>query len=115
MADQVPMMDRPAYELVRLLEGLLDDGDQVRDTPFRPNTITIWGIRALLEPYGGKAHRWQWPHCFDCGHQSPNHSYGSCDLCGCVRTPEEVVNAAPDETLDDDVMSALRWDQENGS
>jgi len=107
------MMDRPAYELVRLIEAELDDADQVTDTPQRPNNIAVWGIRALLEPYGGKPHRWQWPHCFECGHQSPLHSYGPCDLCGCPMTPEEVVSGARDEELDEAVMQALRWEHEN--
>lgn len=110
--NDAPMMDRPAYELVRLIEAALDDGDQVTDTPQRPNHITIWGIRLLLEPYGGKPHRWQWPHCFECGHQMPLHNYGPCDLCGCPMTPEEVASGARDEDLDEAVEQALRHQQE---
>lgn len=106
------MMDRPAYELVRLIQDALDDADQVTDTPQRPNRIAVWGIRMLLEPYGGKAHRWQWPLCFECDHQMPMHLYGPCDLCGCPITTEEIVDGARDEALDEAVMQALRDDAE---
>jgi len=106
----LPMMDRPAYELVRLIEAELDDGDQFIDRPDRPNTIAIWYIRALLEPYGGKPHRWQWPKCFECSHQMPLHNYGPCDLCGCAMTPEEIAEGTRDEALDEDIIRALRED-----
>lgn len=110
---RTPMMDRPAYELVRLIEAQLDDGDQITDTPQRPNRFAIWGIRMLLEPYGGKPHRWQWPRCFDCDHQVPLHAHGSCDLCGCAITPEEITAGARDEDLDEAIEQALRYDQEH--
>jgi hypothetical protein len=113
---RLSMMDRPAYELVRLIEAMLDDADQVRDTPARPNLVAVWGIRALLEPYGGTPHRWQWPHCFDCGHQAPMHNnYGPCDLCDCMMTHAEVVAGARDESLDRDVEAALRLEAENNA
>jgi hypothetical protein len=111
--DRVPMMDRPAYELVRLIESYLDDADQFTDTPQRPNNIAVWGIRMLLEPYGGKAHRWQWPMCFECKHQMPLHKWGPCDLCGCAITPEEIIDGERDEGLDEAVEQALRFEQEN--
>jgi hypothetical protein len=107
------MMDRPAHELVRLIEAELDDADQITDTPQRPNNITVWGIRMLLEPYGGKPHRWQWPLCFECNHQMPLHNYGPCDLCGCAITSREIADGARDESLDDAVMEALRWEAEH--
>jgi hypothetical protein len=111
--NDAPMMDRPAHELVRLIEAELDDADQITDTPQRPNNITVWGIRMLLEPYGGKPHRWQWPLCFECNHQMPLHNYGPCDLCGCAITSREIADGARDESLDDAVMEALRWEAEH--
>lgn len=107
------MMDRPAYELVRLIEKYLDDADQGADTPQRPNRIAVWGIRMLLEPYGGKAHRWQWPTCFECEHQMPLHNSGPCDLCGCAITAEEIADGARDEALDDAIEAALRQEYES--
>ena len=107
------MMDRPAYELVRLIEAALDDADQVNDTPRRPNRIAVWGIRLLLEPYGGKPHRWAWPTCFECSHQMPLHQYGKCDLCGCPITTDEIIAGARDEDLDESVQEALRVERED--
>ena len=119
MADEtgqrvIPMMDRPAHELVRLIETYLDDADQGADSPQRPNYISVWGIRMLLEPYGGTAHRWQWPSCFECQHQLPLHNYGPCDLCGCAMTTDEVIAGVRDEELDDAIMEALRIEHEGG-
>lgn len=111
--NDAPMMDRPAYELVRLIEAELDDADQIIDTPQRPNNIAVWGIRMLLEPYGGKPHRWQWPRCFECDHQMPLHKYGPCELCGCAITAEEIIDGERDEALDEAVEQALRWEQEH--
>lgn len=108
-----PMMDRPAYELVRLIEAQLDDADQIADTPQRPNQIAVWGIRMLLEQYGGKAHRWQWPKCFECDHQMPLHAWSPCDLCGCPITEREIADGARDESLDESVEQALRYEREN--
>ena len=110
--DRTPMMDRPAYELVRLIEAHLDDADQITDTPQSPNRIAVWGIRMLLEPYGGKAHRWQWPLCFECKHQMPLHHWGPCDLCGCAITAEDIIDGKRDEALDEAVEQALRYEQE---
>lgn len=107
------MMDRPAYELVRLIEAALNDADQITDTPQRPNNIAVWGIRMLLEPYGGSAHRWQWPLCFECSHQLPLHNYGSCDLCDCAITPQEISDGARDEDLDESIQQALRHEREH--
>lgn len=104
-----PAMDRPAYELVRLIERALDDGDQVTDSPEHPNLYAIWGIRALLEEYGGKPHRWQWPACFECKHQLPlHHDYASCDLCDCMLTQREIADGARDDGLDAAIEEALR-------
>ena len=106
------MMDRPAYELVRLIEAMLDDADQIIDTPQRPNRVAVWGVRMLLEEYGGKPHRWQWPLCFECDHQMPLHAWSACDLCGCPITEREIADGARDTGLDDAIEAALRQEWE---
>lgn len=113
LSTRAPMMDRPAYELVRLIEAELDDGDQTVDTPQNPNRFAIWGIRLLLEPYGGRPHRWAWPKCFECDHQMPLHHHGPCTLCGCPITDREIADGYRDEALDDAVMEALRYEREH--
>lgn len=105
------MMDRPAYDLVRLLEAELDDGDQVTDSPERPNRMNIWAIREILEAFGGKRHRWSHPRCSECDHTVGfHHDWGGCDICsglvkisaiggpGCQLTRKEVMLGRDEDT-----------------
>lgn len=70
-----------------LLVALLDDCDQVRDTPQRPNVVHVWAVREVLEAFGGGRHRWSHPRCDRCGHTVGfHHDAGRCDLCDCART-----------------------------
>lgn len=83
----VAQMDRPAYELVRMLEASLDDADQITDSPERPNNIRVWAVRHILEEFGGAPHRWSPPRCFDCNHVAVfHHDWSGCTLCGCQMT-----------------------------
>lgn len=101
-------MDRPAYELVRLLEDLLDDADQFIDSPERPNNIRVWAVRAVLEDFGGRPHRWTPPRCGDCNHPFSLHD-DACWLCECALTKSEALNGR-DESIDDAIEQALRED-----
>lgn len=101
-------MDRPAYELVRLLEALLSDCDQIVDSPDDPNNVRVWAVREVLEEFGGRSHRWSHPRCEECGHTVGfHHQEGECGLCDCMLSRDEVVNGR-DEDLDDSIEQALR-------
>lgn len=45
--------------LIEELDALLDDCDQVADTPENPNLVKVWAVRKVIERYGGKPHRWE--------------------------------------------------------
>jgi hypothetical protein len=105
-------MDRPAYELVRLLEDLLDDGDQVADSPEDPNNVRVWAVRAVLEDFGGKPHRWTPPRCGDCDHPFSLH-HGECSLCDCQLTRREALNGR-DESIDLAIEQVMREESTDG-
>ena len=105
-------MDRPAYELVSLLEALLDDCDQMPDSPEDPNNVRIWAVRAVLEDFGGSAHRWTPQRCDECAHVFSFHHAGpGCAMCDCTLSKSEALGGR-DVTVDDSIARALR---ENGA
>lgn len=103
-------MDRPAYELVRLLQAVLDDADQMTDTPEDPNNVRVWAVREVLEEFGGTPHRWSHPRCDECDHTVGfHHQSGGCFLCDCMLSGDEVLNGR-DTELDDAIERALSED-----
>ena len=47
--------------LIDELDALLDDCDQLADTPEDPNLVKVWAVRQVSQRYGGKEHRWSRP------------------------------------------------------
>lgn len=92
--------------VVHAIEAALDDGDQFTDTPQRPNTFTIWGIRRVLAPFGGKPHRWPFP-CVECEHFAVHED--GCAECSCMLSDDEAVYGR-DDALDDSITSAV-WEE----
>ena len=103
-------------DVVRAIEDLLDDADQVTDTLENPNLITIWGVRRALAPFGGKPHRFPVPaeRCEECGHLSWNHydpddSLDGCAECDCLLSRREA-HWGRDEEMDESIRQALYED-----
>ena len=99
-------------EVVRAIEALLDDADQVTDSLRRPNRIAVWGVRRELMKFGGRPHRWPGPaeFCAECGHATTGHQE-ECNhpVCDCLLSEREAAFGR-DEALDDEISRALRED-----
>jgi hypothetical protein len=111
LADTEAIRER-LEQVIKAIEDVLDDADQITDTLQRPNRIAVWGVRRALAPFGGKPHRWPMPaeFCAECGH----HTYGHDDEClqpgcDCLLSAREAAFGR-DEDLDDAIGQAL-WEQ----
>lgn len=104
--ETVPFPETDYIAVVRAVEALLDDSDQLADTPDTPNMVKVWGVRQVLAQFGGKPHRWPFP-CVECSHFA-SHEDG-CTECDCMLTDREAASGR-DEALDDAIVRA-RWEQ----